>query len=111
MAFRVLFLSHAPDADKEKHRNVIDTGMYQLFSVVVKKQEEALEICRDFVKKKSIDSILLCPGFTHADVGEIAKVAGNNAGVFVARGDGPGNKISLEALKRAGYLASKTTEN
>ena len=43
MAFKALFLAHAPDADKEKHRSAIDTGMYQLFTVVVRNQAEAME--------------------------------------------------------------------
>ncbi len=38
MAFRALFLAHAPDADREKHNSVIDTGKYKLFTVVVKSQ-------------------------------------------------------------------------
>ncbi len=47
MAFKVLFLAHAPDAIKEQHRHTIDTGMYQLFTVVVKNQVEALGIFND----------------------------------------------------------------
>jgi hypothetical protein len=31
MAFKVVFLAHAPDADPVKHRSVIDTGTYQLY--------------------------------------------------------------------------------
>jgi len=42
MAFKTLFLAHAPDADREKHRNIIDTGKYRLFTVVVKSQDEAI---------------------------------------------------------------------
>jgi len=110
MAFKVLFLAHAPDADKERHRSVIETGMYQLFAVVVKNQTEALEVCRDFVKRENIDSILLCPGFTHNDVAEIARSAGNNVAVSVARGDGPSSKVSLEARKREGYLSKRTED-
>lgn len=34
MAFKALFLAHAPDADYEKHNNVIDTGKYKLFTVL-----------------------------------------------------------------------------
>jgi hypothetical protein len=34
MAFKALFLAHAPDADKAKHRILIDTGVYQLFSII-----------------------------------------------------------------------------
>lgn len=107
MAFKVLFLAHAPDADKKIHRNKIDTGMYQLFTVVVKNQVEAVAVCQQYVEKEQIDSVLLCPGFTHADVAEITEVAGGNVGVCVARGDGPSGKISLAARKREGYLGKK----
>ena len=71
--------------------------MYQLFTVVVKSQEEAVEVSSDFIKKEHIDSILLCPGFKHSDVAEIVKTAGSNVAVVVARGDGPSNKASQEA--------------
>ena len=107
MAFRVLFLAHAPDADKEKHRSVIDTGMYRLFSVVVKNQKKALEVCGDFVKGENIDSILLCPGFTHRDVAEIARLAGDGVAVSVARGDGPSGRVSQEARRREGYMSKR----
>jgi len=107
MAFKVLFLAHAPDAEKEKHRNAIDTGMYQLFTVVVKNQAEAVGVCQDFVEKRNIDSVLLCPGFTYSDVAEIVEAAGGNVAVSVARGDGPSGKVSLAARKREGYLGKK----
>ena len=104
MAFKTLFLAHAPDADKTKHRNLINTGVFQLFSVVVKNQKEAIEVCKDFVWSKKIDSILLCPGFTHADVAEIFKITGGNVAVSVARGDGPSGKVSMIARQREGFI-------
>jgi hypothetical protein len=110
MAFKVLFVAHAPDADKERHRSVIESGMYQLFSVVVRDQKQALEVCSDFIKSANIDSILLCPGFTHTDVAEIARLAGHNVAVSVARGDGPSSRASLEARRREGYLAKRAED-
>ena len=107
MAFRVLFLAHAPDADKEKHRSIIDTGMYQLFTVVVRNQTEALEVCRDLIGQESIDSVLLCPGFTHRNVADIARAVGRDVAVSVARGDGPAARVSLAARTREGYLSRR----
>ena len=104
MAFKVLFLAHAPDADQTIHRNQIDTGMYQLFTVVVKDQVEALQVCKDYYDQETIDSVLLCPGFTHTDVSEIMQITDGNVSVAVSRGDGPSGKISLAARKREGYL-------
>jgi len=104
MAFKSVFIAKAPDADKEKHRSLIDTGKYHLHAVVVKTQEEALQVCAEFVRDKGVVSILLCPGFTHSDVAEIVQTVGSNVGVGVARGDGPSSKVSMEALKREGFF-------
>jgi len=107
MSFKVLFIAHAPDADKKKHRCSVETGMYHLDTVVVKNQDEALEIAAEFADNEHIDSILLCPGFTHDDVAEITKITGGMVAVAVARGDGQANRISSAARKRAGYQTGK----
>jgi hypothetical protein len=105
MAFKVVFLAHAPDAEPEKHRCVIETSKYKLFAVVVKNQTQAVEVCKKLVKDEGIHSILLCPGFTHKDVAEIAEAVGENVGVFVARGDGPSNRASTKTMKREGWFS------
>jgi hypothetical protein len=104
MAFKTLFIAHAPDADKDKHRTSIETGKYKLFCVVVKNQKDALDVAKEIVEKEKIDSVLLCPGFTHFDVAEIAHVVGNKVSVVVARGDGPSYRATIEALKREGFM-------
>ena len=111
MAFKVLFLAHAPDAEAEKHRCVIETPKYyKLFVVVVKDQEQAIEVCKKVVKEEGIQSILLCPGFTHRDVAEISEAVGENVGVFVARGDGPSNRTSMEVMRSEGWFSEKGRE-
>jgi hypothetical protein len=103
VAFTVLSLTHAPDADKSRHRSIIDTGKYRLITVVVRNQAEALEVCRELALREPLDSVLLCPGFTHGDIAEIAAAVGDKVGVSVARGDGPSNRISMGAMEREGY--------
>jgi len=103
MSFNVLFIAHAPDANKDKHRSEINTGKYRLLSVVVRTQAEAVEVAKEIVETESIDTILLCPGFGHSDVAEIYNALGGRVGVGVARGDGPSNRISAQARKREGY--------
>ncbi|MFQ6084631.1 MAG: DUF6506 family protein, partial [Candidatus Aminicenantia bacterium] len=45
MAFKALFLAHAPDGDAGRHRCVVETpNYYKLFVVVVKDQEQAIEV-------------------------------------------------------------------
>jgi len=100
MAFRVLFLAHASDADPEKHRSVIETGKYKLYSLVVRNQSQAVEECKKLVAEESIHSIILCPGFTHGNVAEIVEAVGRNVVVSVARGDGPSSRLSAEIRKR-----------
>ena len=111
IAFKALFLAHAPDAEAEKHRCVIETPKYyKLFVVVVKNQEQAIEVCKKFVKEEGIQSILLCPGFTHRNIAEISEAVGENVGVFVARGDGPSNRTSMEAMRSEGWFSEKGRE-
>jgi hypothetical protein len=100
MAFKALFLAHAPDADYEKHNSVIDTGKYKLFTFVVKNQEEAIKVSKSIYEKEQIDAIMLCPGFTHRDVSELFEALDGKVSVNVSRGDGPSNRISQPAIQR-----------
>jgi hypothetical protein len=105
MAFKVAFLAHAPDADPEKHTCVIETSKFKLFVVVVKDQDQAVEVCKNLVKNHGVHSILLCPGFTHQNVAQISSAVGEKVGVSVARGDGPSNRVSMEVIKREGWFS------
>jgi len=101
VSFNVLVMAHSRDADKERHRCAIDTGNYHLFTVVVPNQEEALEVAKEMAAEEDLDSILLCPGFTHTDVAELFEALGGRVGISVARGDGPSSRISAEARREA----------
>jgi hypothetical protein len=105
MPFTALFVAHAPDADPAKHRSVLDTGLYKLFTVIVRDQEQALEVSRRMVAEEGIHSVLLCPGHTHADVVAIAAAVGNQVSVCVARGDPRSMGIAATALREAGWFA------
>jgi len=49
MAFKAVFLAHALDAEPEKHRSVIETSKYKLFSVVKQlKSAKSLSKRREF---------------------------------------------------------------
>jgi len=100
MAFKALFLAHAPDADYEKHNDVIDTGKYKLFTFVVKTQAEAIDVSKSIYQKEKIDAIMLCPGFTHIEVSEIFQALEGKVSVNVSRGDGPSNRISQPVIQR-----------
>lgn len=101
MAFKAVFLSHASDAEPEKDRTLIETSTYKLFTVVVKDQVQAVEECKKLVREEGIHSVLLCPGFSAANVAEITEAVGENVGVAVARGDSPGRRVPAEVRLRA----------
>jgi hypothetical protein len=107
MAFKVAFFAHAPDADPEKHKCIIETPKYKLFVVVVNNQEQAVKACERLVQEEGIQSILLCPGFTHKNVAELTKTAGENVGIFVARGDGPSSGVTRAVMEREGWFTKR----
>ena len=100
MAFKSVFIAYAPDADFEKHHNLIDTGKYKLYSYLVKTHAEAIKVCKDLYEKEKINSVQLCPGFTHKEVADIFEALENKVAVCVSRGDGPSSKISLPVLQK-----------
>ena len=100
MAFKAALIAHAPDADPEEHKAVIETPKYKLFVNVVRGQDQAVEVCRRLVEEEGIHAVMLCPGFTNKDVAGIAKAVGEDVGVNVARGDGPSNRIAMETIMR-----------
>jgi hypothetical protein len=104
MTFTSLFMAHVPDADPERDACLLATEMYKLYVRLVKGQAQALEVCRMLVKAEGIQAIILCPGFTHKDIAEIQEVVGPTVGITVARGDGPSSRISMEAMKKAGWF-------
>ena len=101
MAFKAVFLAHATDADPQKHRTLIETSVYKLFTIVVKDQPQAIEECIKLVNNEGIHSVLLCPGFSEKDVAEITEAVGKNVGVAVARGNSPGRKVPTEIRIKA----------
>jgi hypothetical protein len=108
MPFTALFIAHAPDADPQRHRAVVDTGIYKLFTVVVRDQQQALAVCDELVAGEGIDSVLLCPGNSHEDVAGIAAAVGPNVSVSVARGDAAGMRAAAKAMEAAGWFAAQT---
>ena len=104
MTFTTLFMAHVPDADPERDACMLGTAMYKLYVRLVKGQAQALDVCRTLVKEEGIEAIILCPGFTHKDIAEIQEVVGSTVGITVARGDGPSSRISMEAMRKAGWF-------
>ncbi|MCP4180946.1 MAG: hypothetical protein GY756_24550 [bacterium] len=87
MAFNSLTVYMFNGADIEKDCNILKAKNYNLYSVCVQNQKEALTTCIEYAQEKNIDSIMLCPGFTNIEAGEIDKAVGDKINVCIARCD------------------------
>ncbi len=105
MKFISMLIALTPDADKEKHHAKIETDMYELHVNLVKNQQEALKVAKDKAETDGVQSIMLCPGFTHEQVAEIFNAL-DNVSVTVARGDGPSGQIAKDAMEKAGWTST-----
>jgi len=105
MSFKAAFIAHAPDADPVRHRTKLETGLYTLITVLVRDQKQSLEVCKQLVRDEGINSIILCPGFTTLEAGEIAQAAGPGVAVAVSRVDAPGARVVREVMEREGWFS------
>jgi len=102
--FKAAFMAMTPDADPHKHRSVLKTSLYELTSILVKDEDEALKVCKELAKKEGIQSFLLDPGFTNMGVARVAEAVGEGISVNIARGDGPSNAIAHKIISEIGFF-------
>lgn len=103
MKFKCLFMAHVPDCDPEEDYEKLETDKYAFYVNFVKDQEYALEVAKNYREEKGIQSLILCPGFTNEEVGELSEAL-DDVSVNVARGDGPSGRIAKEAMQEAGWF-------
>jgi hypothetical protein len=104
MPFIEAFVALVPDADAEKDRTVVETGLYRLVVVLAKDDHEAVRVCRRLAQEEGVQSIALCPGFTHGDVARVADAVGDGIAVSVVRGDGRAAQLLRQGLEQAGWF-------
>jgi hypothetical protein len=102
--FRAAFIAHVPDADPSKHRSVIETSLYKLTSVLVRNDDEAVNVCRELASEEGVQAFILCPGFTHKAIARIMEAVGEGVSLSVARGDGPSNEVALKIMRELGWF-------
>jgi hypothetical protein len=106
--FKAAFIIMAPDGDPKKHQATIKTTKEELTSIIIEMGnfDQAVDVCKDLVKK-GVQSIYLCPGFTHQAVARIASAVGSKAAIQIARGDTPSTMMVGEILAKEGWFAEK----
>lgn len=102
--FRTAFVAMAPNADPARHRSVVETPIYSLTTILVRNEDEAVDICRELVRKDGVRSFILCPGFTNRGVARVADAAGEGISINVARGDGPSNAVAHKIMSDVGFF-------
>jgi hypothetical protein len=105
MPFTAAFIAHSPDADPATHRSVVATGLYTIHTVVVRDQAQSLAVAKELVEEHGVQSLLLCPGHSNEDVGQIAAAVGESISVSVARGDPRGGRVAAQAMEAAGWFS------
>jgi hypothetical protein len=87
------------EGDPNKHRVTIKTPRVELTTVLIElgNFDQAVDVCKDLVQKEGVQSIILCPGFTHQAIARIASA--------IARADIPGTNMVGEILTKEGWFA------
>jgi hypothetical protein len=104
MPFREAFIALVPDADPQKDRAVLETGLYAFYAVLVPDVAAAVAVSRGLVIEDGVQSVNLCPGFANGDVAAVASAVGADIAVSVSRGDGRAAELTQRGLKAAGWL-------
>jgi hypothetical protein len=105
--FKTAFVLMVPDGDPNKHRATIKTSKLELNVAAIEMMnfEQAVKVCQDLVQKQGVQSIILCPGFTHRAVAKIAEAVGEKVAMIVARGDIPSTMMNEEFLTKEGWFS------
>jgi hypothetical protein len=104
--FKSAFIIMAPDGDPKKHRATITTEKAQLTSVFIELRniDQAVEVAKELVQKDGVQSIFLCPGFTHQAIARVVDAVGDRVAVNVGRGDIPSTQMVGEILAKEGWF-------
>ena len=98
----------APNADPRQHRAMIKGDQFEYTTVVIPifNFDQAAQVGKELVEKEGVQSINLCPGFSHEGVAEVRSVLGEGVPINVCRGDVPSTMMTAEILAKEGWLST-----
>jgi len=105
MAVKAGFVLMAPQADPKRHRASIKTPKLEITTVVADLEnfDQVVDVCKELVQSEGVQSLILCPGFSHEAVARVANAVGPGVAITVARGDVPSTLMTREMLKKEGW--------
>jgi hypothetical protein len=104
--FKAANVIMAQNADPMKHRATVKGDQFEYTMVVISlfNFDQAAQVCKELVGKEGVQSIILCPGFTHEGVAKVRSAVGEDLPINVARGDVPSTMMTAQILAQEGWL-------
>lgn len=96
----------AKGANPAKHKATVkgDAFEYSLVVIPMGGFDVAAKLCKEMVEKEGVQSITLCPGFTHEAVALVRKAVGEGIPINVTRADVPSTMVTAQILTKEGWL-------
>jgi len=95
-----MYVSKWADGDPDVI-SVIETPTYSLHCMVAGDACSRTDVIADYCIRNNIHSLVLCPGFTHSMVADVAAAVGASVSVAVSRSDGPGHSVTGPIMSEA----------
>jgi len=107
--FKAASVIMALNADPMKHRASVkaDEFEYTMVFIPLFDFDLAAQVSKDLVEKAGIQSISLCPGFSHEGVAKVQSVVGESVSVNVSPGDVPSTMMTAQILSKEGWLPAE----
>lgn len=104
--YKAAHIMLALSADPVKHRASVKGDQFEYTVVVIPLSDfdRAAQVCKDLVEKEGIQSISLCPGFSHEGVAKVRSAVGEGFPINVSRGDVPSTMMTAQILGKEGWL-------
>jgi hypothetical protein len=104
--FKAANVIMAMGADPAKHRASVKGDNFELITVATPLFDfnRAAMVCKELAEKDGVQSIILCPGFTHEGIAMVRKAVGEGVPINVARGDVPSTMATAQILTKEGWL-------
>jgi hypothetical protein len=104
--FKAANVSMAPNADPAKHRVSVKGDQFEFIMVITPlfNFDQAAQVCKELVEKEGVQSILLCPGFSHEGVAKVQNAVGEGIPINASRGDMPSTMMTAQILAKEGWL-------
>jgi hypothetical protein len=104
--FKAASIIMAKDADPAKDRATVkgDAFEYTMVASPLFDFDQAARTAKELVEQQGIQSLVLCPGFTHEAVAIIRRAVGEGVAINTARGDVPSTMMTAQILTKEGWL-------